>query len=357
MKKILSGVLLMLFAFGNSILHAQKTDTVSCPFDCCRPDGHAPLGVMTDHIHGRHKWNISYTLTSMMMKGNQSGTSNVSSDNMMMNYAMSPTTMTMQMHMLMVGFGITSKFTVMAMIDYNNTSMQMDMNQSLGMVMPGMTMGNPSANSTSSGFGDTHLYGLYDLWDKKGQRIIVSAGLSIPTGSIVTKGPTIMGNDTSKLAYAMQLGTGSYAILPGVTYTGQSTHFSWGGAIGGDVKTGANAQGYQWGNEFKGTGWLAYKCFSWLSASARMEYINTGSMKGYDKDIALMMNNDPTANSANYGGNHTNLLFGVNFYVPKGTCKELRLGAEYLVPVSQNLNGTQMPLQSGFLVGIQYLFM
>ena len=223
--------------------------------------------------------------------------------------------------------------------------------------MGGMSgMGSMKMNSSSTGFGDMKLHGLYKIWQKRCQQITISAGLSIPMGNIKTKGTTFMssGDSLNKLPYNMQLGTGSFSIIPGINYIGQCKHISWGASAFADMKTGVNAEGYQWGNEYSGSGWMAYKCCKWVSASARMEYVSSGSIKGYDKDIAMMMNNDPTANATNYGGTHTNLLLGLNFYVPKGAYKGLRFGFEYLNPINQNMNGTQMSLKSGFMAGIQY---
>ena len=43
------------------------------PWTAGRPDGHAPLGVMGDHMHGKGEWMASYRYMSMDMDGLRSG--------------------------------------------------------------------------------------------------------------------------------------------------------------------------------------------------------------------------------------------------------------------------------------------
>ena len=43
-----------------------------------RSDGHAPIGVMGDHLHKKGEWMLSYRYMHMDMDGNRIGTRNVS---------------------------------------------------------------------------------------------------------------------------------------------------------------------------------------------------------------------------------------------------------------------------------------
>jgi len=348
--------------------YAQKMDTTCAPFNCCRPDGHAPLGVMTDHMHAKGQWIISYTYMDMMMSGNRSGTSKISDDEIFQNYYASPEKMNMQMNMLMVMYGLSDKLNLMGMFNIENSnSMSMNMDPTMqmhmadaGTMLPGsstMAMTTAMANMTTKtiGIGDTKLYALYKLADRQNTRVIIGLGLSLPTGSITQKGMNVAG-DTSRSSYNMQSGTGSLGILPSVTYIGQANSLSWGISAAANIITGANSEGYQWGNQYKGTAWLAYKWCKYISNSVRIEGINTGSIKGYDPAIEVYSYSDPTANTANYGGTTATVYLGLNFYVPKGQCKDVRILFEYGIPVYQNLNGMQLSMQSGLLGGIQYQF-
>jgi hypothetical protein len=342
----------------NSVQAQTCNDTTACPYDCCRPDGHAPLGIMTDHVHGKGEWGFSYSYMNMRMKGNQSGTSRLSDQQVLSTYMMAPTQMTMQMHMAMVMYGINNRLSVMGMFSFAQNAMSMHM-QAAAMNMPGMVMTGMNTASTmssqTSGLGDTKIYGLYKLSDWNGQRIIVSLGLNIPTGCTTMNGLTLEG-EGQRLAYQMQTGSGTWDILPAIAYTGQLTDMSWGIQTEANLKPGMNMQGYALGNEFKGNAWVSYRFCKWMSSSIRLEEKFMGQMNGYDPAISLLAANDPSANAANYGGLTTSTYFGLNFYKPSMPLRGNRLLLEYGVPLYQNLNGIQMSCNSTLWLGWQYNF-
>jgi hypothetical protein len=362
MKKI-SLMIIIITCIAGVRSYGQMTDTIHCPYDCCRPDGHAPLGIMTDHVHGRNQWTVSYSYMNMMMKGNRIGTRKADDSEILKDYAMAPSEMTMQMQMVMVMYGITNKITVMGMVNYvsNTMSMNMTMDAMTTMQnMPGMdatsiALMNESMQSKSSGIGDASVYGLYKLMDANGQRFIVSAGVGIPTGSIKESGTTMLGVNT-RLSYLMQLGTGTFNFLPGITYVGQGCRFSYGGVINGNIKTNTNSEGYSWGNEYDISSWIAYKFHHLLSTSFRLEGVSTDKISGYDANIYPLYKNDPNANTENFGGQRVNAYLGLNFYKDKCSFKGLRFLVEYGIPVYQNLNGAQMSLQGTLIAGCQYTF-
>ncbi len=358
MKAIFSTAVFLCILFSSSTSSASSnTDTTVCPYDCCRPDGHAPLGIMTDHVHGKGEWGFSYSYMNMMMKGNQSGTARLNDQQVLNTYMMSPDEMTMQMHMAMIMYGISDRLSVMGMFSYIQNSMSMSM-QPVAMSMPGMVMsgiGNGKMNTSTSGIGDTKIYGLYKLLDSDRNRIIFSLGLNIPTGSTTLNGLTLEG-EGQRLSYPMQTGSGTWDILPSMAYTGQRTDMSWGLQAEANLRPGVNAQGYALGNEARANGWVSYRFCKWISSSFRLEEKFTGRMNGYDPQIAVLAANDAEANSANYGGISTTAYIGLNFYKPSRPLRGNRLMLEYGVPVYQNLNGIQMSCSSTIWLGWQYNF-
>ena len=328
----------------------------SAKYSINRPDGIAPAGIMNDHVHKKGEWMISYSYMNTYMAGNQQSTSKISEDQVFQNYFGSPTAMTMQMHMLMGMYGITDRLTAMATVAYQYTYMAMDMNPTMQMHMADggpMPMANMTTNT--SGIGDTKLYAFYKASESKLGAIVIGCGLSIPTGSIEQKSQTING-DTAKTAYCMQNGSGSFGILPSVTYKGQVRNCSWGISEYATIYTGANADGYQLGNQYTLTGYTGYKFGKYISLSVRASITNTGSIKGYDPAIAVYAQNDPTANTANAGGTIANIYGGANIYLPSGLFRGLRLTIEYGAPFYQNLNGTQMTTVNSLTASLAYQF-
>ena len=190
------------------------------PWNAGRPDGHAPITVMGDHMHAEGEWMLSYRYMTMDMEGLLRGSSNVSTNSMLTknggDYAMLPTKMTMDMHMLGAMHAISDKWTLMGMLNYLDNDMDMDMG-AMKMVM--------KSSAKSSGFGDIKFSGLYDLasWDN-GRRVHLNVGISAPTGSIDEKSADDI------LGYGMQLGSGTWDFLPAITLLGQTDNYSWGGS-------------------------------------------------------------------------------------------------------------------------------
>lgn len=233
-------VLLLVALLQTLVVYStERRDSTKCSFSCCRPDAFAPAGVMTDHVHDKGDFSIAYSYMDMAMQGNQIGTKAVSDATIFNTYMMVTNRMNMQMHMLMPMYGVTDRFTLMAMLSYNvnNMSMHMVPMQSM-MNMPGMTMAdynNMPTTMKSSGLGDTKIYALYNVLPACNSRLVAGMGLSLPTGSINAKGAT-MQSTNDVLPYSMQLGTGTYNLLPSLVYVGQGIHLSWGAAFNANIK-------------------------------------------------------------------------------------------------------------------------
>jgi hypothetical protein len=338
---------------------------MSCTNGCCCQNGtQTPLGVMTDHIHGKGQWTASYTYMDMNMHGNRIGAAPANDETIYKSYDMSPETMQMQMQMLMVMYGITDRLTIMAMGTFTSNYMTMNMNESMqmtpGMHMTQMEMTQGSVAS-AYGIGDTKLYGLYSLRATATDRLTATVGLNLPTGSTTTTGLDMYTGSNQRLAYMMQPGTGSYSLLPSLTYVHTISKFSLGAEAGADVKLNNNMDGYRWGNIYNATVWGSYRIFSFLSASLRAEGINAGKIIGADKEIlnpyiSSSVEFDPTADPKNSGGTSVNAYAGLNLHINKPVLKNFTALFEYGIPVYQDLNGTQPALSNNLLAGVFYRF-
>jgi len=308
-----------------------------------RPDGHAPVGVMGDHTHHAGRFMLSYRYMYMSMDGIRTGTNNVSSRQVLEDYMVAPLEMDVQMHMLGLMYAATDYLSIMGMVPYIKKSMNH------------LTRMGERFKTESEGFGDIKLTGLVKVFDNYAQRIHLSAGMSFPTGSIDEKDDTPMGPHL--LSYPMQLGSGTFDLLPGITYLGQHSNVSWGAQVSGVIRLGENDRDYRLGNRLDATAWGAYDWFNWVSTSARMDWQSWGNVHGADPalDPAMM----PGANPHNQGGNRLDLLFGMNFYVPEGPklIKGQRLAVEFGFPIYQDLDGPQLETDWVLWLGWQYGWM
>jgi len=308
------------------------------PWTAARPDGHAPISVMGDHMHAMGEWMVSYRYMTMDMQGLLKGSDSVQptmADTGFMMTAMLPKDMTMDMHMFGAMHAISDQWTLMCMINYLDNE---------------MTMQNGDKMETS-GLDDLKIGGLYDLarWED-GRRAHLSLGLSAPTGSIDEKS----GGNT--VGYGMQLGSGTWDFHPAITYLGQTENYSYGAQLGGVLRIGDNDQGYTLGNRVGATVWGARKITDSLSASVKIDHTCQEEVDGQHKAILDENRRDmsPSNHPGHQGRDLTSVGLGLNYYFKSGSLKGHRIAAEWETPIHQKVNGVQLELDSSWTVGWQY---
>lgn len=304
-----------------------------------RPDGHAPIGVMGDHTHHKGEVMFSYKYMPMWMKGSINEREGISNATIFQNYMAAPQQMQMDMHMLGAMYAPSDKITLMAMAHY--LSNHMTLKTKMGM----------DFNTQSKGLGDSSITALIQLLQLPRKSIHASVGVSIPTGNIDQRGNTPMMNN-AQLAYPMQLGSGTWDPTLGVTYVGQITGFSWGAQSKYKLRFKNNSEGYRLGNQFSAVSWAAIVLNQNFSVSTSLRYTHLGSITGQDADMNPMTM--PLFHTSNSGRNQMDIGFGVNFYIPNGAFKNLRLAVETQLPILQKANGIQMKNTSLATFGIQY---
>ena len=324
----------------NPFLVADNLPQSANLWSSARPDGHAPLGVMGDHTHGKGEVMVSYRYMLMDMDGNRDGTDSISNAEVLEDFPVTPTNMTMEMHMLGIMYAPSDNLTLMTMIPY--VFKDMDHVTRMGVEF----------TTESEGFGDIQLGGLYKILDRNNQRVHLNLGLSFPTGSIDERGDTPTA-DNAVLPYPMQIGSGTFDLRPGITYLGQSNDWSWGAQANSVLRLGDNGEDYQLGNEFGLTAWGAYRWNEWFSTSVRLNGRTWGDIEGADS--RLNPNLIPTADPDLRNGTNLFLGLGVNFYIPKGSLKGSRIAVELEFPLLRDLDGPQLETDLQLTAGLQFV--
>lgn len=313
------------------------------------PDDHAPIGVMGEHTHKSGEWMTSYRYSRMEMDGNRNGTHSVSTASVLANYMVAPLDMTMEMHMFGVMFGATDKLTLMGMAPYVHKSMN-HVNR-MGVHF----------NTETEGLGDVKLSGIYSLYEsginpdthRVTHTLLLNPGVSLPTGSINERGDTPAGAN-QKLPYAMQLGSGTFDPLLGLTYVNKHANWSWGAQANTVLRFGQNSEGYRLGNEYGVTTWVARDINQFASLSLRLDGKRWGNIHGRDRTLNPMM--VPTARTDLRGGERVDALVGLNLYQPDGMLAGHRLALEFGLPVYQRLDGPQLETDYRLTLGWQLAF-
>ncbi len=314
------------------------------------PSSHGPIGVMGEHIHKKGEVMASYRYKNMRMNGNRNGSSRVSNQEVLNDFAVTPTDMDMEMHMFGLMYAPSDNLTLMAMLPY----VELSMNH--------LTRNGTRFNTSSSGIGDLKLTALYNLLSLKNSdehshidsastsKLIANFGISLPTGDIDSR-RDIPVQDNARLPYPMQLGSGTVDLMPGLTYTEHLNSFSWGAQGIGTIRLDKNNNDYALGDRFESSVWASVDLCNWISTSLRTSWSIWGDVAGEDPELNPRM--VPTADPDSRGGRRIDLGFGLNILMPGET---FRLAVEYLVPVYQNLNGPQLETDSTWVFGAQFTF-
>ncbi len=330
---------------ATSIAYAQHDhhESTSNTWTSERPDGHAPISVMADHIHNKGGIMLSYRYMTMDMRQLRQGSDDATNTDAFSNYMVAPQDMVMNMHMLGAMYAPSNKVTLMVMANYLENNMNLQMRN-----------GNQFSTNTN-GFGDISVNALYSIFNKNKKALHAQLGVSIPTGNIEEKGilPVSMGNAV-QLPYPMQTGTGSFGAKLGLTYLGQCDKFSWGHQLTGMVNINDNNQDYKFGNRYSLNNWFAAKAGDNLSVSIRLEGLIVEDINGNSRLLNPMM--VTTADTRNYGGTYVNTGFGLNYLVTNGGLNGLRFAAECSTPLYQDLNGIQLKQNYNLTFGMQYAF-
>ncbi|MCH2037248.1 MAG: hypothetical protein MK137_01475 [Rickettsiales bacterium] len=305
-----------------------------------RPDANAPIGVMRDHVHGKGNVMLSYRFNYMNMSGNRDGSSSVTTQEVLDEYMVAPTEMTMQMHMFGIMYGVTDQLTLSVMGGASAKEMDHVRRNGTTFVMD------------NDGITDTSVNALYQFYNDGKHRVQFNAGISLPTGSFNDHKP-----NGSVFAYPMQMGSGTYDLLPGISYSGQTDDWSWGGQLNSTIRLGENNRGYTLGNNYQLTGWGARKLNDMFSISLRLDGRAWDNVDGNDRDIIGPMFMAPPMDADLQGGERIDVLAGVNFIVPQGTVLEgSRYALEFGMPVYERLDGPRLETEYRLTLGWQYAF-
>jgi len=348
MKKMQLNYLLLLSSLSLSAsqttfaaMQDHSAHTTHSGHDHARPDSHAPIGVMGDHLMREGEVMLTYRFMRMDMDGNRDGTKRVSTP--LPGFMVSPLSMTMDMHMLGGMYAPSDKLTLMAMVPF--TSISMDHVRH---------MGSLDFTTDASGVGDIKLAATYGLFAKPGADLLFNLSVSLPTGSIDERDtiPT-MPPQNAHLPYPMQLGSGTFDFTPGLTYVQTFSNWSWGAQGNYTLRTGDNDNGYTLGDKFSVTTWIAKQLVNTTSVSLRLNALDWDNIDGEDEKL-LPGPTVATKNTELRAGTRVDVLLGVNFVPP--ALKQLRLAAEVGMPIYQKLDGPQLETDLVFTLGGQYTF-
>jgi hypothetical protein len=219
----------------------------------------------------------------------------------------------------------------------------------------------------TAGLQDFTLSGVYRIYQDPIHRIQLNLGMSFPTGStgntftlLSPAGQYV----TSRAFYALQPGTGTFDVMPGIVYAGYIDQWSWGVSYrgrfplaengrdsleGGEIVQGVadsiamwrpwTSGGYRWGDLHEFNGWVGYTWIPGLTTTARVNATLQGPIRGFDP---MIRGRAQAANPNFYGGERVEIFGGANISGKFIGYENVSVAIEAGVPVYQYLNGPQI---------------
>ena len=302
-----------------------------------------PINVLGSHTHLAGEWMVGFRYMYQDMTQNYDGTRKVSPGEVLQSYPVVHTRMTTQMEMVELMYAPLDTLNFMAMVPF----MQMTMDH--------LDRNGEEFSAKSSGIGDLNLMALVNVYGnprERGNRLVLNAGLTVPTGSI-----NQMDRRTGhpmRLEYWMQLGSGTVNLEPGLAYLGESENWAWGVHGLGVLPVGYNENEYRLGSQYFVDAWAEYKVSNWFGPSVRLNWRQQFDIHGADPEL------DPTRNPAfdatKQEGERLEAVGGLNFYVGNGVFKGARFSVEGGVPVYQNIDGPNLGVAWFITAGCSYTF-
>ena len=323
---------------------------------------HGPIGVMGEHVHARGEFMVSYRFMRMDMAGNRDGSSGIDADRIATSIPnrfagrpgqpptlrVVPTEMTMDMHMFGFMYAPSDRVTLMGMM--NVVDKEMDHITYQGGAGTALLGG---FTTRSRGLGDSSLSALVRLASGPDHgTLLATLGVSFPTGDIDQTDRILTPANQQpepRLPYPMQLGSGTWDLILGLTGLKPLGAGMLGAQWRGQWRLEDNNSGYRLGDEHQLTAWYGLPLRDGLSLSLRGSFTDRGRISGIDPEIVAPVQ---TADPSLQGGDWSEIGVGVNSVV----FGRHRLAAEMQWPLHRDLNGPQLETDWQLTLGYQLAF-
>jgi hypothetical protein len=246
--------------------------------------------------------------------------------------------MTMTMHMLDLMYAVNDSTTLMLMPQYMTMDMRLRELAGRPPPIPGIHEHHHGMH-VSGAVGDTLVAGLFNLRATPTQALHASLAISVPTGKTDLRYRRQFQNDGGLQHYDMQSGSGTWDLLPALTWTGTASAWYFGAQISGTRRLESrNGTGYRLGDHVQVSGWTTRALSARLSASLRAVWQHKGAIRGAFN--AYNAASGPMDFPANSGGRFVDVGLGLNLDLAGSL-----LAVEWLAPVHEDVNGFQLERQ------------
>ncbi len=299
-----------------------------------------PISILEIPTLNSKEWLISYRYWENAKKDMLFEDTNISNSEVLKKYPFTLDRMQQNVHMLQAIYTPIIGFSILAIVPYISNSAYFE------------TINNNEMRISYNGFGDSYIAALFLLTKGRKHSLYFNGGLYIPTGNIEME-RTVFSVENITFPYSMQLGTGSWKPILGATFLRDFTIGSVGAKISYILEGNENRKSHKVGSLLQGNLWAGFNVLKNWGVSAHLQYKDRASLISETNDI--IYNNSTTLfNSTNTGRNLLDIGLNVYYKPIYGIFKDQVFAVEYLLPLNQKVNGTQLRNASTFVFGLKY---
>ena len=299
-------------------------------------------------------WHFNFLYKRSKLDGYLNGNDKVSNDEVYFdgdelrtddNYPILPTTITQESYIANISYFLAKEQSISISLPYivqstDHISLVPDYDE---------------FNISSDGIGDitVNFTTLLNSWDS--EKLSLSVGVSLPTGSIDEEGDTPRAEGDQQLPYTMQLGSGTWDLPIGLSYINDQDSYLWGVNLFAKIRSGKNDRDYRLGNRFAASLWSKWKVNNAFHPVMKVVFQDWGQIVGQDDEITVPNPKFPypagITKPSNYGGKKVSVVVGADIILYSQA-----FAIEIGKPVYQNLNGIQTKEKLNFSVNWQNSF-
>lgn len=301
-----------------------------------RPDARAPSAITGTRILPTGALELQYRFHKMNFGDVRFGTDVIPFLDVLDVYTGAPFGRTETAHMFTVSYGLLEWLTL------EGTAGWLSRNRDFGNE-------DVFVMNNSSGISDIEAAALIEVYDRDGIKAHLVGGLEIPTGSIEKVGPDLTGTPRL-LPYEMQLGTGSFSIVPGASASIQNDKATVGAQVKARFRLFDNGRDYRYGDQFDGAMWAGYLLNEHFAVTTGLRLQKWGTIEGQDSgmDPTLDPGQDPFFSS----GTRLDVPLGLNIRMTGGLLSGMDVLFEFVWPTYENFDAPRPEGEWGFNLSV-----
>lgn len=298
-----------------------------------------PTGVRDAQFNGDdRKWDLYYRYRRDWQEGSREGGKRVSTSEVLAEgWRATATQRDGQTHLFGVGFAPVPRLRLFAEVPYHQLTTEYE-------------SATARSTVTSEGVGDVQFGVMADFMRRGDEHLGIGLRVAAPSGSISQRG-TIVGQ-RSVLPYPMQLGSGTWAMIPSLIYHARTERFVWGTQFMGTYQLAETSEDYRLGDRVELSFWVGTHWGDRLDLTLRLLWTHWSNV--VDADPRMPRSDIPSADPQRQKGQVVDLGPGVSLKVPG--LDGHRVSAEFLFPIYQWLDGPQVELDNRILVAWRWGF-